>query len=81
MRHGLETGGRDPLAASLAEAVDALVHAGQRAVDGIDGGPGGRREGEVALALDVDRVALARLLVELGVARLPIDGQSLGLGG
>ena len=35
---------------------------------------------EVALALDGERVALARLLVELHVARLALGGQQVGLG-
>ncbi len=57
-----------------------VVDARQRAFDVVDGLARGRRQGEVALALDADRVALARLLVELGVALFAFGRQRLGLG-
>ena len=64
----------------LADAVGALVDLGQSVVDLLDRGPGLGAERQVALALDGQGVALARLLVELDVARLALLGQRVGLG-
>ena len=52
----------------------------QRALDVVDRLARGGRQGEVAFALDADRVALARLLVELRVALLAFAREQLGLG-
>ena len=52
----------------------------QGAVDLLDGGHGLGRQREVALAVDGHRPAFAGLLVELHVARLPLEGERLGLG-
>src|SRR5690606_40671628 len=62
-------------AAVLARAVGAVVDAGDGGVDLLDGGAGLGREGQVALALDGQGVALAGLLVELDVAGLAVLGE------
>ena len=80
-RQRLEAGHGDLLAAPLADAVGADVHAAQGPVDLLHRLGRRGRQRQVALPLDVEGVALARLLVELGVARLPLGGQRLGLGG
>ena len=53
---------------------------GDGGVDLLDGRPGLGGQGQVALALDGQRVALARLLVELDIAGLAVLGQRVGLG-
>ena len=80
VRQGLEAFLGDVGAALLALAVGAGVDLLDRGVDLLDGGAGLRRQGQVALALDGQRVALARLLVELDVAGLAVLGQRVGLG-
>ena len=72
VRQGLETLEVDAATGGDAQPVGAVGDALQRAVDLVDGLLGRRREQQVALALDVDGVALARLLVELGVAALAL---------
>ena len=52
----------------------------ERLRDVVDGLARRGREREVALALDAERVALARLLVELRVAGLALVRERLGLG-
>src|SRR5689334_14223916 len=78
-RDGLEPRHRDPPTRGRAEPVRAVLHALERGVDLLDRLPCGGRQHEVALALDADRVALARLLVELRVALLALGDQRLGL--
>src|SRR5205085_11047699 len=78
--NGAQAGPGDGLAAALAHAVGALLDLLQGPVDLLDLGPGLGRQGQVALTLDVHRAALARLLVELDVARLHLPGQLVGLG-
>ena len=56
------------------------MDAGDGGVDLLDGGAGLGREGQVALALDGQGVALAGLLVELDVAGLAVLGERVGLG-
>src|SRR6476661_6492952 len=79
-RDGLEARHRDPPACGRAQPVRAVLHTLERGVDLLDRLTRGRREHEVALALDADGVALARLLVELRVALLALGDQRLGLG-
>ena len=79
-REHLEPRQRDAIAARDAHAERVLRHLTQRAFDVLDGLSRGRREREVTLALDVDRVALARLLVELRVALLAFAREQVGLG-
>jgi hypothetical protein len=67
------------VAAAFAHAVGTGVHLGDGPVDLVDRGTGLGAEGEVPLPLDVEGVALARLLVELYVARLHVLGQLLGI--
>jgi hypothetical protein len=73
-REHLEARQRDAVAARDAQAERVVGHLPQRALDVLDGLARGGRQREVALTLDVDRVALARLLVELGVALLALAG-------
>ena len=80
VRQGLEALEVDAPTGGEAQAVGAVLHALERAVDLVDDLLRRRREQEVALALDVDGVALARLLVELRVAALALGGELLGLG-
>src|SRR5262245_32901649 len=70
----------DAPAGGDAQAVGAGGHALERAVDLVDDLLRRRRQEQVALALDVDGVALARLLVELRVATLPLGRELVGLG-
>src|SRR5690606_1344200 len=77
-RDRLQALDRDLAARVRAHAVGALSDPGERRVDLLHQLAGLGRQQEVALALDADGVALARLLVELGVARLPLAGQLLG---
>ena len=65
---------------TAAHAVDARRDPLQGGVDLLDLGPGLGAEGQVALTLDRQRVALARLLVELDVAGLAVLGERDGLG-
>ena len=80
-RDRLEPLERDLAPRGLAHAVLVALHPIQRVVDLLDHLAGRRREQQVPLALDVDGVALAGLLVELGVARLALAGELLRLGG
>ena len=68
----------DDRVALLAHAVRAVLELGQRQVDLVHGVLGLGAQREVALALHGQRVALARLLVELHVARLALGGQQVG---
>src|SRR5829696_425709 len=70
----------DAAAGREADAVRAVGDALERTVDLVDDLLGRRRQQQVALTLDVDGVALARLLVELGVAALALGRQLIGLG-
>src|SRR5262249_8094678 len=77
---GLEALEVDAATRRDAQAVGAVGHALERAVDLVDDLLRRRRQQQVALTLDVDGVALARLLVELRVAALALGGQLVGLG-
>lgn len=79
-RDGLEPLLWDRLARHLADAVGAGADLGERRVDLFDHLSGLVRQGEVAFALDAERVALAGLLVELHIARFVIGNERLGLG-
>src|SRR5262245_55301406 len=79
-RDRLEPGHVDPAAGRDADAVRAVLHPLQRPVDLVDGLARVRGEHQVALTLDGDGVALARLLVELGVALLPLGHEHVGVG-
>src|SRR5439155_20200365 len=80
LRERLQAGAGDRLPAALADAVGVVGDLLQRPVDVVDGGTRLGTEGEVALALDVDRAAFTRLLVELDVARLHLFGELVGFG-
>src|SRR5689334_20445883 len=67
-RNRLEALERDLATRVRAHAVGPLLHPGERGVDVLDDLARRRGEQQIALALDVDGVALARLLVELRVA-------------
>src|SRR3954468_8718988 len=79
-RNGLEALHRDRIARHLADAVGAQLELREGVVDLDDGRAGLRRQGEVALALHAQGVALAGLLVELHVARLEVGHERFGLG-
>ncbi len=79
-RNGLQALTGDRLAGDLADAVGPQRDLGQGVVDLVDRRPGLVAEGQVALALHRQRVALTRLLVELDVAGLAQLGQRIGLG-
>src|SRR5262245_30136742 len=79
-RNHLEARNRNPVAAREAQAVRPFVHARERALDVVDGLACTRRQCEVALTLDADGVAFARLLVELGVALLALARENFGFG-
>ena len=80
IRQGPEPGLRDRLSAVLARAVELGLDGLEGEVDLVDGGQRLRREGEIALPVHGDGAALARLLVELDVAGLPVERQRLRLG-
>src|SRR5680860_341045 len=80
VRDGLEPLEGDPPSRGHAQAVSAGVHAGQGPVDRLHDAARRRRQQQVALTLDVDGVALARLLVELGVTGVAFHGERVGLG-
>src|SRR5260221_1569364 len=79
-RQHLEPRQRNALSARGTQPERVLVELAQRAVDVVDRLARGGREREVSLPLHVHRVALARLLVELGVALLALAGEQIGLG-
>src|SRR3954468_22265907 len=74
-RDRLEPRHRNAIATDLAVAVRTVFHARERLGDVVDGLARRGRECEIALALDAQRVALARLFVELRVARFAFVGQ------
>ncbi len=76
---GLETLLGDGLATLGAHAVGAGVEPDERGVDLLDGHERLGREHQVALPFDVERVAFARLLVELDVSRFVLGRQLFGL--
>ena len=76
---GAEPGLHDRLVAPLAGAVGLLGDPHEGVLDLLDRSERLGREGEVALAVDRDRPALARLLIELHVAGLALLGQRVGL--
>src|SRR5262249_60622746 len=71
---------RDAAARRRADAVGLVPDALERAVDVVDDLARRRRQQQVALTLDVDRVAFAGLLVELRVAALALGSKLLRLG-
>src|SRR5712691_3959457 len=79
-RDHLEPRDRDAIAAGNAQSVQSRRDALQGAVDVADGLSSGRRQRQIPLAFDADRVAFARLLVELGVALLALRRELLGRG-
>src|SRR6476659_7025931 len=79
-RQHLEPGERYALPTGRAEPERVLVELTQRAVDLFDGLARGGGQRKVTLTLHVHRVALARFLVELGVALLAFAGEQIGLG-
>ena len=64
----------------FAVAVDTVADSDQSPVDLINGERGLRRHREVALPLDRDARTLARLVVELHVARLHVSGYLISFG-
>ncbi len=66
--------------APLAPPVGLAIDLAQGVIDLLDGGRGLCRQGQVPLTVDGDRAALARLLVELDIAGLALEGQRVGLG-
>ena len=68
------------LVATLARPVSLLLDAHHRVVDLLDGEQRLCGEGQVALAVDGDRAALAGLLVELHVTGLALLGERVRLG-
>src|SRR4051794_35625823 len=80
VRQSLEAFEVDAAAGGQTHAVGAGSHPLERPVDLVDDLLRRGREQQVALALDVDRVALARLLVELGVAPLTLGRELVGFG-
>src|SRR6476660_4598244 len=75
----LEPRHRDAPAGRRAEPVGPCVHPRERGIDLLDGLARSGRQHEVALTLHADGVALARLLVELGVALLALGHERVGL--
>src|SRR4051812_23181515 len=72
VRQRLESLQRDAAAGGHAHPVGLVPDPLERPVDLVDDLPRRRRQQQVALALDVDGVALARLLIELRVAALAL---------
>src|SRR5436190_19112077 len=79
-RDHLEPRDGDAIAARDAQSVHSRRDALQGAVDIAHGLTSRRRQRQIPLALDAHRVAFARLLVELGVALLPLRRELLGRG-
>src|SRR5262249_45269647 len=71
-RDHLEPGNRNAIEAGDAHAVHPGRDAIERAIDVLDGLARRRRKREITLALDADRVAFTRFLVELRIALLTL---------
>jgi len=80
IREGVESLERDPAPGGPAHAIGLVLDPVQRPVDLVDDLARGRGEQEVALTFDIEGVAFAGFLVELGVATLAVVGQRFRLG-
>src|ERR1700712_1595676 len=79
-RNRFEAGDNDATTRGDADAVGAVVHPLQCPIDLVHRLAGIRGEHQVTFALDRDGVALARLLVELGVTLLPLVHEQVRVG-